>query len=137
MSRIIPFSVTVGSPGVTMSVGVANADTKIVEFQVQPGMNLVLDEMSVIQIKDDGATETADSSYVRIQVVAPNNDKTVVLQRTTYGTVKFSQDTRIRNRPGVPLRVGPFNLLQVYIKGSQALATTTTRFELQAKAEVN
>ncbi len=137
MSKIIPFSITKGSPGVTLSAGTANNETKVVEFQVQPGMNLILEENSTLELKDDGATESADSSYVKVQIVAPDNNKTVVLQRTTYGQTKFNPDINLKNKLNYPLRVGPFNLVQVFITSSQSLATATTRFMLNAKAEVN
>ena len=132
---LIDFSANKGTTGVTMSAGTANTETKIVSFQIQPGMKLIL-QNAALEIKDDGATETADSSYVKVQLRAPNNKKLEILEETLYGQTKFNQDGRLKNRVSFGYKISPFNLLEVLITGSQALATATTRFSLLAQAEV-
>lgn len=134
--RLIPFSINKGSPGLTLSAGTSNVESKVVEYEVKPGMNLVFLPDDTIELKDNGATETADSSYVLVQVQAPNKYAVKVLQQTIYGQVKFNADRNLKNKIGSSLRVPPFNLLQISITGSQALATATTAVLIQAHAEV-
>ncbi|MBI4332190.1 MAG: hypothetical protein HY673_13005 [Chloroflexi bacterium] len=132
------FVIHEGSTGVTLSAGTANSDTKVWEYQVPDGMVLKIDKDSTLEVKDNGATESANSSRVKLQFLTPNQRRTEVIAECTYNDVKQNQDQNLKYHLGEagqdPWLVPPRSLVQLLIKSSQALATTTTTVVLSAKS---
>lgn len=133
-----PIFLNAGSAGVTLSAGTASSLTKIIEYQVQPGANIILDRDTVLMIKDNGATESANKSKATIYLVSANKQQTTILAESSYNQLKYNQDTRIQFHPvrGVTqYRMPPFSFLQVFINSDQTVATASTDFYLEAKQE--
>lgn len=132
------FVINQGSAGVTLSAGVASSLTKVVDFQVQPGASIILDRDSILMLKDNGSTETANRSKIEVRLVSANQKKTETPFETTYNQLKYNQDSRIQYRPVKgPERyiLQPFARLQVWINSDQTVATASTDFYLEAKQE--
>lgn len=125
-------SINQASAGVTAAAAVLSTSTKVFEIQVQPaGYLLMFDPDAVLMIKDNGSTESADKSPVIVQIQPSDKQGTIVIEETSYGAVKFNQDTRIQHHPVMPgkpqLRyyARPFDLIQIYMTSNTSLITSS------------
>ena len=126
-----------GSTGVTMASGTAATLSKIVSYQIPPGMSLILDEDTTVAIKDRGTTETADASLVEIRSVPSNGMGHKVIAQTVYGRLKFSQDKGYAFNPVTKALIfSPFSKLEIWVNSDQTLygaVAASADFFLEAK----
>ncbi len=128
------------STGVTNSAGTAASLTKVIEYQVPAaGYSVMLDSDTVLMIKDNGTTETADTSAVQVVAVKADRLATQVIEDSQYGLVKRNQDTKIQHHPILTpglagaVIIQPFGLLQVWINSDQTYSSSANSFTLIAK----
>lgn len=126
-----------GSTGVTGASGTANSLSKVYSYQVPPGMNLILDEETLLNLKDHGATETADASLVEIRAVPANGLGYKILSQTTYARVKFDPLRVLQFYPvSDAKKLTPFVNLEIWVNSNQTMygaVAGSVDFYLEAK----
>lgn len=125
------------SSGYTGAAGTASTLSKIGSYTVPLGMRLLLDEDTILQIKDHGATETKDGCQVEVRVVPATGMGYKTLAQTSYGVIKTNVYGDMRFRPASTLwMITPNATIEVWLKSDQTVYGATTNsvdFDLEAK----
>ncbi len=122
---------SVGSTGITQAAGTASSLTKILTYQVPPHSTVRLGPNTVIQLKDRGATETADVSRVQIWAQNFRGSKRALIAEESYLMAKLNQDKALQWHPfKAPVTLTEYAQLEIWINSDQTVATATTEFIL-------
>jgi hypothetical protein len=135
--KISKVTVSMYSTGVAGSSGTANTLSKIIAYTVPLGMNLLMDEDTILQMKDHGTTETPDGCQVEVRVVPATGFGYKAIAQTFYGKIKAQYSAEIRFKPTSGLiRVTPNAILQLWLNSTQTVygaVTNSVDFDLEAK----